>query len=160
MQTPTRKRGATLMEAVVAIVALFAWLARRRMASGSLALAPDETRIGEMWGTSRDVTFGGLVLAGDSTTGKLVLTSDRLLWARLDERKIALALHRGDVERVELVKKGLAVHYRVPGKKKPRTLTVARIDGASGPGLTQSFQAAKNAPLDGFAASIESWRAA
>jgi hypothetical protein len=144
---------------VVAIVALFAWLARRRMASASLALAPHETRLGEMWGTSRDVTFGGLVLAGDATTGKLVLTSDRLLWVRLDERKIALALHRGDIDKVDVVKKSLAVQYRVPGKKKPKTLTVARIDGASGPGFTQSFEAVKNAPLDGFAASIESWRA-
>lgn len=152
--------------AVGAILLLFSWLARRRMANAKLTLPAGEQRLGEMWGRSRDVTFGGLVLAGDATTGKVVLTSRRLLWVRLDEKKIGLALGRDDLERIEVAAKGfvgkepaLVVHYRIPGKKKPRKITFTRIEAASGPGLNQSFGNAENPSIEAFAATVDRWRA-
>lgn len=69
-------------------------------------LAPDENRLGEMFGKTRDVTLGGFTAAGSALEGKLVLTTKRLLYTRYDEKWHAFTIVPDDLISVEVGQTG------------------------------------------------------
>ncbi|MDI6792880.1 MAG: hypothetical protein QME81_08455 [bacterium] len=68
-----------------------------------------ETRIGEMYGKTRDITLGGFTAAGSALEGKLILTNKRLVYGRYDEKGIVLSLEPKDVLSIEVGQKGLLI---------------------------------------------------
>jgi hypothetical protein len=149
----------------LAVIAVFGLIAKLAMKKPSkLALADGETRLAEMWVETRDITFGGLVLVGNALTGKLVLTTRRLLYANVNEQKVALELAPAQVSAVDTGTKGIVskrptlVLGYTNKKGKSKRATFVQVASVGGPGIGQTFEAGAQTPLADFVERLSKWR--
>ena len=84
------------------VLALVGYYGRKAIEKpAGLKLEPGETKLGEMYVRTRDISLGGFIVSGSANEGKLILTNQRLLYGRFDEKKIALALEPRDLVSVK-----------------------------------------------------------
>ncbi len=159
-------------------------LGRRSMRKPKqIPLAPDEKRLGEMYGKTRDVTLGGFIAAGSAFEGKLVLTSKRLVYTRYDEKHHAFTISPNDLigvkvedislndliglkveEKGMLAKKPtLRITFSCGARRKPKTVTWLVPEKVTVAGNTLVFMGDKSYDNPNtattFAALLERWRA-
>ncbi|HUS30908.1 MAG TPA: hypothetical protein VMZ53_20500 [Kofleriaceae bacterium] len=124
---------------------------------GKLKLAPGETRIAYIYANWPGHRFGGLIVAGSPSDGKLVLTTQRLIFTNPTEGKVALAVTVNEIQSVAKGSKGplmtLELGYKTPkGKLKSASFTQV----LSNP--TIAIDPKRELPIGMFIDKITAWR--
>ena len=156
--------------AMVAFVMVIWWRRRAMQIPKQVSLAPDERRLGEMYGKPQSLTIRGLIAIGSLSEGKLVLTSKRLIYTSYNEKRHAFAITPSDLLSVEVREGGLLIEkprlrisFSRGPKKKPTTLTwrvPERVTVAGNPIVFVSDKSWDNPNTAAtFAALLEKWKA-
>lgn len=129
------------------------WSVRR----GSFKLGPGEIRLSAIYANCPQHRFGGLVIAGSPSDGKLVLTSERLLFTNLLEGKVGIAVPKDQILSIAKGSKGplmtLELGY-TDAKGKPRTATFTQIAHAA----TVAIDPKRELPIGMFIDKLNAWR--
>jgi len=159
---------AFIIAAIVIVIGIY--LGRRAMERPKrISLDPDERRIGEMYGKTRDVTLGGFTAAGSAIEGKVILTSKRLIYMRYDEKKHAFAIEPNELISVQVGEKGflkktptLSISFTRGPRRKPKVVTWEVPEKATSAGNLLLFMSDKTYDNPNtaysFAFLLEKWK--
>lgn len=101
-----------------------------------------EQKLGEIYCTTRDITFKGFMVAGSALEGKLMLTNNRLIYSTYDEKKTGLSLSAEDVSNIKIGEKGLL--------DKTTTVTLAYVDKRKNKSKSVTFKFPEKASNQSF----------
>ena len=135
------------------IAAAVVWSLR----SGKLKLAPGETVIAKIYANCPQIRFGGLIVAGSASDGRLILTSHRIVFTNPREGKVGLSVNRDQILSIAKGAKGpmmtLELGYKTP-KGKPKSASFVQV--ASIP--TVAIDPSRELPIGMFIDRINAWR--
>ena len=87
----------------IALIGFAVWWSVR---GGKLKLAAGEVRLAAIYGNCPQHRFGGLVITGSPSDGRIVLTNQRLIFTNLQEAKVGFAVAKGQILSVTKGSKG------------------------------------------------------
>ena len=158
---------AILITAIIIIV-IAAYFGRKAMEKPvGITLGAGEKKIGELYVETRDIKLGGFHWEGSGLEGKLVLTNQRLMYSKFDEKRIALSLEPGDVVSFETGQKGLimksaTLKIKFVDKKKNKTRaatwTILPAFTVSGFGAIGSKRYENPHTAESFTALLNKWK--
>jgi hypothetical protein len=141
----------------IIITALLGFAVYWSLRGGSLKLAPGETRTAYIYANWPAHRFGGLIVAGSPSDGKLVLTSQRLIFTNPTEKKVALEVTREQIQSVAKGQKGPIMTLELGYKdKKGKLRTASFTQVLTNP--TIAIDPKRELPLGVFVDKVMAWR--
>jgi hypothetical protein len=145
----------------LAIAFVLIWVARRAATrQAKVALEPGEQRVADIFVETKQITWGGLTLFGSPYDGKLILTTERLIYANANERKTGFVLAR---DAITAIRKGadgprmtLELDYMPAKGNKPKHVRFVQIGGIGG--MLQYVDASKQMPIGMFIDKLLVWK--
>lgn len=143
------------------VAGLLFWLARRQATKKSkLALLPDEQRVADMYVETKQISWGGMTLFGSPWEGKLILTTERLIYTNPNEAKTAFAVSRDAITKIVKGTSGaqmtLELEYLPPNAKKPKQARFVQLGGVGG--MLQYVDGSKQIPIGMFIDKLLAWK--
>lgn len=154
---------ACLIVLVLLFAGLLFWLARRQATKKpKLALLADEKRVADIFVETKQISWGGMTLFGSPWEGKLILTTDRLIYANPNEQKTGFAVSRDAITKIEKGTSGalmtLELEYMPPNAKKPKQARFIQVGGVGG--MLQYVDGSKQMPMGMFIDKLLTWKQA
>jgi hypothetical protein len=123
----------------------------------SLKLAVGELQLAQIYANCPQHRFGGLIIAGSPSDGKLVLTSQRLIFTNPSGGSVGIVVAKDQIMSVAKGSKGplmtLELGYK-DAKGRPRSASFTQIAHSS----TVAIDPARELPIGMFIDKVSAWR--
>jgi hypothetical protein len=139
---------------ITALIGLAVWWSVR---GGGLKLAVGEHQLAQIYANCPQHRFGGLIVAGSPSDGKLVLTSQRLVFTNPTGGNIGIVVPKDQILSISKGSKGplmtLELGYK-DAKGRPRSASFTQLAHAS----TVAIDPTRELPLGMFIDKLSAWR--
>jgi hypothetical protein len=139
---------------IMALIGFGVWWSLR---GGKLKLVPGEQRIAYIYANCPQHRFGGLIVAGSASDGKLILTNQRLLFCSPNEGKVGFYVAPAQITAAVKGTNGpmmtLDLTYQ-NAKGKPKRVIFTQVAAIP----TLAIDPAREMPIGMFIDKVEAWR--